>query len=87
MVGALTGREALEFTNDANPLIKFHGCLTRKRETLWTQAQLADPPIADRIHSCSEWMRLQLPNKDLVVIGFWTDWGYLNRAAPATAPC
>jgi hypothetical protein len=23
-------------------------------------------------------MRLQLPNKDLVVIGFWTDWGYLN---------
>jgi hypothetical protein len=78
MIGALNGREALELTKDANPLIKFHGCLTRKRETLWTQGQLADPTIADRINSSSEWMRLQLPNKDLVVIGFWTDWGYLN---------
>lgn len=23
-------------------------------------------------------MRLQLPGKDLLVVGFWTDWGYLN---------
>lgn len=79
LVGALDGREAVEFTKEANPLIKFHGCLTRRRETLWTQAQLLNPVIAARIDSCSQWMRLQLPGKDLLVIGFWTDWGYLNN--------
>src|SRR5258706_288899 len=79
MVGASDGREALQFVNESNPLIKFHGCLIRDRpNTLWTQAQLAEPPIQDRVRTCSEWMRLQLPGKDLFVIGFWTDWGYLN---------
>lgn len=80
MIGALDGREALQFTNDSNPLIKFHGCLVRDRpNTLWTQAQLGTAPIQDRVSTCSDWMRLQLPGKDLVVIGFWTDWGYLNN--------
>jgi hypothetical protein len=23
-------------------------------------------------------MKLNLPGKDLLVVGFWTDWGYLN---------
>lgn len=79
MVAALDGREALHFVNESNPLIKFQGCLIRDRpNTLWTQAQLAEPPIQDRVTTCSEWMRLQLPGKDLVVVGFWTDWGYLN---------
>jgi hypothetical protein len=79
MVAALDGHEALQFTNESNPLMKFHGCLIRDRpNTLWTQAQLGEPPIQDRVRTCSEWMRLQLPGKDLIVIGFWTDWGYLN---------
>lgn len=79
MQGALTGQEAVEFTNNTNPLVKFHGCLQRARNTtLWTQAQLADSDIQGRIKSCSEWMNLHLPGKHLIVIGFWTDWGYLN---------
>jgi hypothetical protein len=79
MVAALDGREALQFANESNPLIKFHGCLIRDRpNTLWTQAQLAEQPVEERVRTCSEWMRLQLPGKDLMVIGFWTDWGYLN---------
>lgn len=79
MVAALDGREALQFTNESNPLIKFHGCLVRDRpNTLWTQAQITEAPVQDRVRTCSDWMRLQLPGKDLLVIGFWTDWGYLN---------
>lgn len=79
MQGALTGQEAIEFTVTTNPLIKFHGCLQRARkETLWTQGQLAEPVIKARVDSCSQWMNLHLPGKDLVVVGFWTDWGYLN---------
>lgn len=79
MRGALDGREVLTFGTKLSPLVKFHGCLSRDRErTLWTTAQLADPKIADRISTCSDWMKLELPGKDLLVVGFWTDWGYLN---------
>ena len=79
MLGALTGQEATTFGRDCGPLIKFHGCLVRERnKTLWARAQLSEPAIADRIASCSQWMGLTLPGKDLLVVGFWTDWGYLN---------
>jgi hypothetical protein len=79
LLGALNGHEATEFAALSSPLIKFHGCLVRNQtETLWTRAQLAEPAIADRVATCSNWMRLQLPEKDLLVVGFWTDWGYLN---------
>lgn len=77
--GALDGQEAMDCTV-TNPLLKFHGCMIRDRErTLWTQAQLNEPDIDRRIKSCSEWMNLTLPGKHLVVVGFWTDWGYLNE--------
>jgi hypothetical protein len=79
MSGALTGQEATTFGGDSGPLVKFHGCLVRDRnKTLWAQAQIAEPAIAARIASCSQWMGLTLPGKDLLVVGFWTDWGYLN---------
>jgi hypothetical protein len=79
MRGALNGQEAIAPGNGYKPLVKFHGCLIRDREkTLWTQAQLAEPQIEQRITTCSQWMGLTLPGKDLLVVGFWTDWGYLN---------
>lgn len=79
MRGALNGHEARQFTDDASPLVKFHGCHMRNREkTLWTTAQLGDADVVDHITTCSNWMKLELPGKDLVVIGFWTDCGYLN---------
>jgi hypothetical protein len=69
----------VEFTNNTNPLVKFHGCLQRARDaTLWTQGQVSERDIQARVKSCSEWMNLHLPGKHLIVIGFWTDWGYLN---------
>jgi hypothetical protein len=75
---ALTGQEAISSIS-CNPLIKFHGCMCRGRVlTLWTQGQLTDPEIQARIQSCSNWMNLHLPGKHIVVVGFWTDWGYLN---------
>ncbi len=78
MQGALDGQEAVVFTN-TNPLIKFHGCMLRDRKkTLWTQSQLAESEVQTRVGSCSQWMNLHLPGKHLVVVGFWTDWGYLS---------
>lgn len=79
MQGALDGVEAQHFSTTSNPLLKFHGCLHRGRtQTLWTQGQVAEPTVAARINSCSQWMNLNLPGKDLLIVGFWTDWGYLN---------
>jgi len=79
MQGALTGTEAVRFNEITSPLLKFHGCLHRGRSyTLWTQGQLHEPDIQSRVASCSHWMNLHLPGKDLLIVGFWTDWGYLN---------
>jgi hypothetical protein len=79
MRGALTGLEAAAFSGGTSPLVKFHGCMDRARdETLWTQGQLAEPAVQERIQNCTNWMNLHLPGKHLLVVGFWTDWGYLN---------
>jgi hypothetical protein len=82
--GALNGQEAVEFSAEFSPLLKFHGCMNRDREhTLWTQPQLLDPDTQARIASCRAWMDLHLPNRHILVVGFWTDWGYLNAVLDA----
>ncbi|MBX3535115.1 MAG: SIR2 family protein [Xanthobacteraceae bacterium] len=79
MRGALDGAEAVKFSANANPLLKFHGCFHREPEnTIWTQGQLSSADLKDRIDSCSKWINLNLPGKDILIVGFWTDWGYLN---------
>ncbi|HEX4409968.1 MAG TPA: SIR2 family protein [Xanthobacteraceae bacterium] len=79
MRGALTGVEAVQFNANTSPLVKFHGCLNRGRaDTLWTQGQLNEAAVQLRVGSCSQWINLHLPGKDLLIVGFWTDWGYLN---------
>jgi hypothetical protein len=81
LMGALDGIEAVAHSKTCHPLLKFHGCMNRGRyETLWTQAQLdrGSAVTKARIESCKGWMGAHLPNRDLLVVGFWTDWGYLN---------
>ncbi len=79
--GALNGIEATQFSAASSPLLKFHGCMNRscRSDTLWTRGQLAEQQVQDRINSCRAWMSLNLPGKDLLIVGFWTDWGYLNE--------
>jgi len=79
MRGALDGTEAVEFGAATNPLLKFHGCLDRDRPAaLWTQRQLEETDVQQRIKSIKHWLGINLPGKDLLIVGFWTDWGYLN---------
>jgi hypothetical protein len=78
--GALDGNEAVTFSNVSSPLIKFHGCWHREPEhTVWSPKQLTDAPISDRIASFTNWVNLHLPNRHLLVIGFWSDWDYLSN--------
>jgi len=77
---ALNAVDAAKYAAEAAPLLKFHGCMTLDREnTLWTQPQLNEPAVQERIASCREWMEHHLPGKDLLLVGFWTEWGYLNQ--------
>jgi hypothetical protein len=77
--GALDGDEATVDAADRAPLLKFHGCAIRDRlATVWAPSQLQDPVIAGRIARSKVWMAAHLRQKDLLVVGFWTDWEYLN---------
>jgi hypothetical protein len=76
---SLDGDEATTRFRTQSPLLKFHGCATRDRlATVWAPSQLGEPPIADRIAKSKTWMAANLRQKDLLVIGFWSDWAYLN---------
>jgi hypothetical protein len=76
---SLDGDEATMRARTQGPLLKFHGCATRDRPaTVWAPSQLAEAPIADRIAKSKAWMAVNLRHKDLLVIGFWSDWAYLN---------
>ena len=78
--GSLNGDEATAWSHSQAPLIKFHGCSNRDRDsTVWAPTQLADPIISDRIEKSRVWMEANLRQKDLLVVGFWTDWDYLNQ--------
>ncbi|MEA9433712.1 SIR2 family protein [Aeromonas caviae] len=77
--GSLDGDEATaDFVRQA-PLLKFHGCSLRDRPaTVWAPSQLNDPTISARIARSKVWMAANLRQKDLLVVGFWSDWEYLN---------
>ena len=59
--------------------IKLHGCcLIDRPNTIWCKAQLDEAPISQRIARFKEWITANLRERDLLIIGFWSDWGYLN---------
>ena len=76
---SLDGDEALINKACQGPLLKFHGCSYRDRSsTIWAPSQLTDPVIAERIQKSKTWMAANLRQKDLLIVGFWSDWEYLN---------
>jgi len=61
------------------PLIKLHGCGFRDPDnTVWCVDQLTEAPVNTRIEAFKVWLRANLPQRDLLVVGFWSDWSYLN---------
>ncbi len=61
-------------------LMKVHGCAQRNRfESLWCKQQLDREPLKTRIPALVRWIQGQIPNRDLLIVGFWTDWAYLNQ--------
>ena len=59
--------------------VKLHGCFRRDVPgTLWSKQQLEYSPFKERIEQFSEWLPGALQDKDIVFVGFWSDWAYLN---------
>ena len=78
-LASLDGDEASVRQWHHGPLLKVHGCATRDRTaTLWARSQLVDPIITERIEKSTTWMGANLRQKDLLIVGFWSDWEYLN---------
>lgn len=60
--------------------VKLHGCLRRKdEETVWCKSQLANEPLHSRLENLDTWLRAHLVGRDVVFLGFWSDWSYLNE--------
>ena len=77
---SLDGDEAVRHAATQGPLLKFHGCSQRDRSsTIWASSQLQDQVIAERMHKSKTWMAANLRQKDILVVGFWSDWQYLNQ--------
>ena len=82
---ALDGDEAIRHANRQGPLLKLHGCSNKDRlSTIWTPQQISKPPISDRLQKSKNWMSTNLRQKDLLIVGFWSDWHYLNEVFSST---
>lgn len=69
----------------ASPMLKIHGCWVQEREnTVWAPDQLVAAPVMGRIASSETWLRNTLLDKDLLVVGYSTDWDYLNQVIAQT---
>jgi len=73
-------REAVAgLPNDVSPLLKIHGCWRLDQtNTVWASGQLTTDPVMSRVNGSAAWLNHRLVDKDLVVIGYFTDWDYLN---------
>jgi NAD-dependent SIR2 family protein deacetylase len=75
---ALDGLEA-NLARAHRPHIKLHGCLYRdEANTIWCKSQLDKEPVRERLTELQTWIGARLQGRDVVFLGFWSDWAYLN---------
>ncbi len=74
----LTRNQVAAFPPDVSPLLKLHGCWSDKSTTIWAVGQVSEPETKQRLEDCSAWLSQQLLDRDLIVVGYWTDWDYIN---------
>lgn len=82
---ALDGHGAAMLPASASPLLKVHGCRLQDRPNMvWAPSQLQAPPVSTRIENSATWLAQNLLNRDLLIVGYWTDWSYLNEVLDRT---
>ena len=75
-----TKEDVARAPSSKSPLLKVHGCWSRPWETIWATNQLNQEEVKNRLHECSKWLEVSLLDRDLLIVGYSTDWNYLNLA-------
>ncbi len=84
---SLDGMEAENEARHSVPLLKIHGCWRKQREyTIWTPRQLTTDVIRLRLDDLKRWLHAKIRNRDLLFLGFFTDWEYLNAVLRECLP-
>ncbi len=77
---ALDGAQAQTCPPTQRPLLKLHGCCQCDRDnTVWLKEQLGELVVSRRTALSRDWIRANLRQRDLIFVGFWSDWAYLNE--------
>jgi hypothetical protein len=85
VAAGIDGNTVAVFPSDIAPLLKIHGCRTRDPDSMiWAPGQVDAEPVAGRILSSEHWLSVRLLDRDLVIVGYWTDWDYLNEVLRKT---
>lgn len=70
---------------NVSPLLKVHGCWTLDpTNTVWAPSQLTAEPVMSRVAGSADWMEIRLLDRDLIIVGYFTDWDYLNGVLERT---
>ena len=78
-IGKGITRESVQRLPDTkSPLLKVHGCWNEPEQTIWAPGQVRVEPTKTRIEDCGRWLELRLANRDLLIVGYWTDWDYMT---------
>ena len=81
----IDGHAVAALSPGTSPLLKIHGCrLSDPANMVWARGQLVTQPVATRMARSAQWLNVRLLDRDLLVVGFWTDWAYLNDILAAT---
>jgi len=81
----IDGRGVAALAPDIAPLLKIHGCRTCDPDHMvWAPGQIEVEPVAGRIRSSEQWLTVRLLDRDLLIVGYWTDWDYLNNVLERT---
>lgn len=81
----IDGHAVAGLAPDVAPLLKVHGCRScDPNNMVWARGQLTAEPVASRIQRSAQWLAVHLLNRDLLIVGFWTDWTYLNDVLAVT---
>lgn len=88
-VGAV---EDFGVTTTHHTYLKVHGCEARSLvSTIWCKEQLDDAALRDRTERFRTWLLSNLVGRDMLIVGFWSDWAYLSEvfasALPALGEC
>ncbi len=76
----IDGERIAALRPDATPMLKIHGCRQADwPNTVWAPSQLSVEPVLSRVRSSIPWVSHRLLNRDLVIVGYWSDWDYLNQ--------